>query len=684
MGFLFPLFLIAGLSLAIPILIHLFNLRRYKRVNFPDTRFLRHIQLSTKRQAKIKNWRLLLMRLLFLAMLILAFAQPYWGSHSKKDAQNVITAIYIDNSFSMTMGSGQESLLQKAKNKARQLVAAAGKDARFLVITNDRNAAMRPMLPTETAQLIADIQPTAKTLSAKQLINALVAAQANDNHQKWHAYCFTDLQAPTFLKDDGKITVPENIDFYVYSLNTPEANNIYIDTAYFLSPNLDTRQSNPLVVRVKQSGVAKDGAANLQVTVGNQVRAVSNREFKGSQELTDTLNLQLNGNGWQNISVVVQDYPLSFDDTFRIAARTAPEMSILMVSEGGINPYLQTALRNNEGFKVQMENAGAVQKDNWKQYGLIVLQNISFINAGLEVAVKEALDRGQNILMFPGKINNLSAFNASLQKWGAVQLLGEDTTQQQVATLQSAHPLLQDLFEKIPENVQLPTTVKRYPIDAGFAANQQSLMSFKDGKPFLAQYNFGKGKLYLCASALDDRSTNFAMSYFFAPILYKMAVQSGGGNMYAITIGSAAPIWVPVSGADDRKVWHINGEGIDAIPSQRPSGVGTDLFLGSAINKAGFYKLYSEAVKDTLIAGVNAARTESELQFGTKAALEDRLKPAKITWINEKSIAQQGWQNAGAPFPLWKLCLVVALVCLALETLLLLRLKKKNASVITD
>src|ERR1700745_808044 len=67
-GFLYPAFLIAGLTLAVPLLIHLFNLRRYKTVFFPHTRFLRNIQLRSRRSSEVRYKWLLGLRLVFLAI----------------------------------------------------------------------------------------------------------------------------------------------------------------------------------------------------------------------------------------------------------------------------------------------------------------------------------------------------------------------------------------------------------------------------------------------------------------------------------------------------------------------------------------------------------------------------------------------------------------------------------------
>jgi len=680
MGFLFPLFLFALIALAIPVLIHLFNLRRYKKVNFPDTQFLRDIQLSTKRQAKIQDWKLLITRCVLLTVLILGFAQPYWGKKEDAAGKNAVNVLYIDNSYSMTVAEGQENLLQRAKAKARDLVASAPANARFLILANDRNTAMRPTLRNEALQAINELQPTAKRNDFRQIMAGITAAQEHESNERWNLYFFTDLQKASFqaAKD---IPRPSNAEYYFYPLSAGKTSNLYVDTAYFLSPVLDPRQPNPLVVRSKQSGTATPATANLSVSVGEQVRAVKALEFNKSNVRLDTLEIQLSGNGWQPLRIALQDYPLSFDDTFRIAVRTAPELSVLVVADQPINPYLQAAFRTYDGFRVNTISTGNAQVAGWQTHSLIILQNIQTITPGLQQQVKQALDRGQNILLFPGNIASLEQFNRALGSWTGLRFEGPDTSRQQVVSMQEAHILLQDLFEKIPDNVQLPTVTRRYLITAGLSANQQSLLSFRDGKPFLAQYSPGIGKLYICATPLDDRSSNFPVSYFFAPIIYKMAIQSGGSNTYALQVGSNIPLWLPATRTDSRHVWSMRTQGFNAIPSQRAAGAGMEIFAGTAAKEAGFYYLQYGDNSDSVLVALNTAAQESTLEYATEGDVEQLLGDTKINWLNETSVKLHGWQQSGTAFPLWKVCIGLALLALGLETFLVWKKANKKIAV---
>jgi hypothetical protein len=240
--------------------------------------------------------------------------------------------------------------------------------------------------------------------------------------------------------------------------------------------------------------------------------------------------------------------------------------------------------------------------------------------------------------------------------------------------LQQGSVLVKDLFEKIPENVQLPVANWHYTISAGLSANQQSVLSFRNGDPLLARYTPSKGQLYICATAADLQSGNFPGSYFFTPFLYEMAMQSSSSSVYAISGGSQQAVYLPLTNVAERNMVHVYGKGIDIIPPQRPDGAGLDVLIDQAVQQPGFYDLSSPAGGDTTRVALNQNKTESLLDFRDIPALKNEWKGSNIKWmsINDGgSISDNG--NEG--FPLWKLCVILALVMLTAETFLLARPK---------
>lgn len=669
MSFLSPLFLLGSLAVAIPVLIHLFNLRRYKRVSFPDTRFLKDIQLSTKRQAKIKQWQLLLCRCLFLLALALAFAQPLLnkGAHEGKAG---ITVLYIDNSMSMSMRENAESLLQTAQKRARDLVRAAPKDSRFLVLSNDKGTPTRPVMAEEALSYIDALRPVPFTLSLKNVFDKIEVAQENEKNESWEVWVFSDMQQATLLAQWEKRTGQPIAHIYLSPIRFQNASNLYVDTAYFLTPGLDANQPNKLVARIGRSGPMEnhDESVTLRALIDGQVRTVGQAKMGKDGLAWDTLELRLDKSGWQELKLAIEDHPLGYDDTFRIAIRTLPDLSVLVLADGPLSPYLQAAFKAPEGFRAEVRRPEEVSSVDWGKYNLVILQNIHRIPPSLQTALTDAFQAGRNVMLFPGRVSDLNSYNQALETWAGLSLGPADTVRQQVASLQREHPLVQDLFERVPENVQLPFVSFRYPVLATMRAQQQALMNFKDGRPFLAQFRAGQGRLYICASPLDEQSSGFPTGHYFMPVLYKVAIQSSGSNMNAIAMGSPLPLWLPLPPIASRSVWHLSGNGWEGIPSQRPSGSGVDLFIGNIVPEAGFYRLYTETAPDSFLVAVNADRKESDLAYADRQEMVAALGPYQSTWIDNERSQDQALSIGKTTFPLWKAAVLLALLALAGET----------------
>src|SRR5690348_11567661 len=114
MNFLYPGFLFALFAVAIPVIVHLFNFRRFKKVLFTNVRFLKEIKQDTRARSNLKHLLILISRILAVIFLVLAFAQPYIPSknHAAMKERNKVS-IYIDNSFSMDAVGRNGSLIEE-------------------------------------------------------------------------------------------------------------------------------------------------------------------------------------------------------------------------------------------------------------------------------------------------------------------------------------------------------------------------------------------------------------------------------------------------------------------------------------------------------------------------------------------------------------------------------------------
>jgi hypothetical protein len=667
-SFLYPLFLIAGLTLAIPILIHLFNLRRYKTVLFPHTRFLKSIQLKSQKQSKVRYKWLLAMRLLFLLLLILAFAQPFLGSNKGADTKDKLQVIYIDNSASMSLKKGARSLLDISKDAARARIRAAAPGTRFVLLTNDKPVSYQALPIDRALSELNTINISPATKNAAQVVSLVHTIMLNESAADADLYYFSDFQRSGFQGLEQKDL--DHITFYGMPVQATATSNIYIDTAYINAPVLQTGMDNQVIVRTVATGKLPANAPVVQLAINGQVKSASTLRFNEQNISIDTLSFQVGDAGWQRMALAVNDAAIRFDDTFLIAARNSPSLSVLVLNGGQSSPYIQAAFRAYNGFRLNQIPA-AQAPANLNEYNLVILNDITAIDAALAQKLTGALNSGQTICIFPGRTGSYTSLNEGLSQLGDIQITGIDTARQTVSSLQQGNTLVKDLFEKIPENVQLPLTNWHYIINAGLAANQQSIMSFRNGDPFLARYTPSRGQLYICATSADLQSGNFAASYFFVPFLYQMAMQSKGGDIYAITAGRQQSVYLPMDNANERNMVHVSGNGIDdAIPQQVPGGAGLNVYLDELVKSSGFYSLYAQG-NDSAVVAVNQERTESNLDVWSPADLKNQWKGANISWVDYNKAGENLDAGKWANFPLWKVCAILALLMLAVETYLL-------------
>lgn len=662
-SFIYPIFLAAGLLLAIPVLIHLFNLRRYKTVYFPHTRFLKNIQLRSQKQSQVRYKWLLISRLLFLTLLILAFAQPFFSNSKKTDTRDRMQVIYVDNSGSMSLKKGPQRLLDVAKAAARRQVKNANPGTKFLLLTNDKPVSYRPIPADKVLAEISNIELSSIPGNAAHVLSVMQGVMNSEAVSASDLYYYSDFQQSAV---NNVLKTDEDINVFAIPLKGTTPANIYIDTAYLAGPVLQPGESNQLIIHTKASGDADNKQPVLNLLVNGQVKSAATIDFDDVKERTDTLSFRVSDAGWQEIELVIDDEAVRFDDTFRITARSTPSLSVLALNEGSPSPYIQAAFRAYNGFRLNNVNISNPPAD-WSEYSLVIVNNCTAISSQLGKQLATAQQAGRSVFIIPGRTANYTAINEGLKEIGEISISKLDTASQTAGTLQQGSDMVRDMFEKIPDNVQLPTANWHYVMDAGLTANQQSVLSFRNGDPLLAQYKPSLGQLYILGTAIDMQSGNFQSSYFFAPFLYRMAVMSGGGNVYALTLGRQQAAFIPLSNADERNMVHLYHNGIDAIPQQRTYGAGLNVSIDGVVTTAGFYPLAANG-SDTTVIAVNSDRMESDLATTNPAELDDLWQGLDVQVTDVDNIGTTSSYNAFGSFPLWKVCAILAVLMLAVET----------------
>ncbi|MCB0696925.1 MAG: hypothetical protein KDC07_06155, partial [Chitinophagaceae bacterium] len=606
---------------------------------------------------------LLALRMLFLALLVLAFAQPFFTNGDKKATENRLQAIYIDNSGSMGLRKDAQRLLDIAKSAARRQVKNAAPGTKFVLLTNDRPVSYRPMPADKVLNEVNGIELSSTTKTARQVLSLLKSITESEAIPGADLYYYSDMQQVA-VSDPPE--ADDNITVYALPVNGTEPLNIFIDTAYLVDPVLQTGESNQLIVRSRVSGKAPGQAPVLNLLVNGQIKSAATISFDEDNQSIDTLSFRANDAGWQRAELVIDDESVKFDDTFRITARSAPNLSVLALNEGQPSPYIQAAFRAYNGFRLNNANIDNPPAD-WSTYSLVIVNGCTRISPALGKQIALALQQGQTVCLFPGKTNNIAEMNEGLAEIADLSITNIDTVTQAATSLQQGSDLVRDLFEQVPENVQLPVANWHYVINSGITANRQSVLSFRNGDPLFAQYSPQNGKLYVLTTGIDLQSGNFTSGYFFAPFLYRMGISTNGGNMYALTLGNNEPAYLPLNKANERNMVHLYTQGSDAIPTQHGYGAGLNVFIDDVVHQPGFYSLWAQG-SDTTVIAVNSSRTESQLATIDPGQLNKLWPGIDVEIVSADTIGTTGGYNRWGSFPLWKLCVILAVIMLAAET----------------
>jgi hypothetical protein len=312
MSFLYPSFLLALSAVAIPIIIHLFNFRRYKTIYFSNVRFLKEVKEQTDSRSRLKHLLILLCRILAITFLVLAFAQPFIKSKTAPVAAGKKSiSIFIDNSFSMGQLSSDVPLLEQAKLKAREIVSAYGPDDLFQLITEDFEGRHQRLVDKEEMlNLIKEVKPSPATRLVSDIISRQKQALGNAGASSKIIFILSDFQKN--FSDFNSLKEDSNYQVSLVPLQSREADNIYIDTCWMESPVQILGQTNKLLIRIKNDGAASVENGRLTLLINNQTKAISDFSVVAGSITVDTISYSVTDKGWNQVSLSLIDHPINF------------------------------------------------------------------------------------------------------------------------------------------------------------------------------------------------------------------------------------------------------------------------------------------------------------------------------------------------------------------------------------
>ncbi|SFU70843.1 N-terminal double-transmembrane domain-containing protein [Pustulibacterium marinum] len=534
-----PELLWALFLLVIPIIIHLFQLRKFEKVLFTNVAFLKNIQLQTRKSATLKKWLTLITRLLLLASLIIAFAQPYFPSKTSLFTEKE-TVIYVDNSFSMQAKGSKGPLLQRA---IQDLIGNIDDDTNFTLFTNDNSFVNTTLSPIQNELLTTHYSNNQLSYNEAYLKGTSYFSNKASTAKEF--IYISDFQQK---KEDFDINLQPNVNTHFLQVSPENTQNISIDSVY-----ISNTETNTLELTVLLS--AEHKIENTTVSLFNDEDLISktgttiDENLKGEALFSIPKNSSFDG----RISIV--DEGLKYDNSLYFSIQKPEKIKVFTISNAN-DSYLEK-LFNDEAFSYTSQDIAALDYTIITQQNLIILNQLEDISSGLINALKSFGANGGKVVIIPSINSNTQSFNQLLGNSG-IAFDYKSSTEKNITEINFSHPLFENVFDKSVTNFQYPKVTSYYKL----TFNNNALL-LDNGSPFLATSK----QFYVFAAPLDAENSNFKNSPLIVPTFYNMGVQSLQLPTLYYTIGKENKMDIRTQISGDA-VLEIEGNESKFIPMQ--------------------------------------------------------------------------------------------------------------------
>lgn len=670
MQFLYPSYLYALFLIAIPVIIHLFKLRRYRTVYFSSLKFLGEAQTSHKNKARLRDILLLIIRCLLIIVLVLAFAQPFRQEDNLgMDRKAKTVGIYIDPSLSMKNQGINGSLLDQAKGLALNLLQDFSLETQFLIINSkDPNSLKIKLDRYEAEEKIRTLDLCSTSSNLLELILQL------SNTNAIPVYVFSDFQKSFFNPSE----LPESSQFKVYVQNLAPQNtsNIFIDSCWLTMPVHHFGSRIKITGRLSNTGQQTYQQFPISLTVNDSIvsqativlKATSNSEFEISYLPFET--------GWQQCVLHFKDYPVDFDNSLYFSFALNEQIRICHLFENVANQFIEASFANDSMFEYSSFPAGAFPESDFHNYQTVIISNLSLFKGDIIDKLEEFVSLGGNLILFPPEKAAQQEMNRLSRRFGAPTLL-DILKRPEMARLSSD---MTDFFQEISLNQEAQLAwpqFSQYLRVSNPGTSTRSLLETQTGRPILLQTKYGNGSYSLAAFALSKTYTTLPEHPLFIPIIYYLSTAETRSPHLYNRIGSPKPYPFRYSEKKQNPIEFFDlKSNFSVIPQQesKQDEQVINIFLNDWLGEAGFLASgWSDGYYESV--AMNYPKTESQMKFYTRIDIENIISSYNFEYIQFQSSEDSKGEishnsTSSTKFPLSRILLLFALLFLIFESLI--------------
>ncbi len=565
--------MLAGISAAVlPIVLHLLNRARYRRVEWGAMLFLEDTATRQLNRSKLAQWLLLMLRVLAIAMIALALARPVTRrAFGPADAQRLATVLVIDASPSTTHPEQNTTRFELVRRAAAGVLGELRRGDQVGLVVLGRASSEDAPLTTdlqEIATRLASITPGAlRADMADGEARALSMLEPAGTVPR-EIYLIGDRQTLTW---QGAANLPDRpgVRVTAVAVGTTENANVAIESVELRDPPAIAGMQTDVQVRVHNFGTVPRSDLPLTISLGDRVLDQSPIFIAPGAVLTVHRRVAMPRSGSNVLMASIPPCGQTADDTAMLALDVVDPIRVTIITTespaqvarvpspdfSGESDYLALALcplqyakqKGDDAFKLRIASAEQWPDIEPKKDRVIVLAGAIPPDERRRVAIEQFVFAGGGLLIAPWARTDPAAWNASLWRGGdgvapasieSIQnIAGDDLVR--LVGVSSTHPIFS--FFAGRSDPLPPTSVQRW---LRFAPRPTDgvLATLQSGDPLLIVKTYGRGRVAAMGVPLNADWSDFAWSNLYLPTMQSAVRWLGSARISDRNIAVGASI----------------------------------------------------------------------------------------------------------------------------------------------
>jgi hypothetical protein len=632
--FLNPSFLFGLAGMAIPLVIHLLSRRSARRVEFSSLQFLRDLERKSLRRVRVRQWLLLLARMLLIGSVATAMARPALTGGAVGEGKARTSAVLVlDGSFSMAASGNGTSLFALAKERALEVLRTLEDGDEVVLLVPGARGQGSPEFAHDLAfvrEQIAGASPGAAAADLAAVLRDAFRALRAARHPNREVHVVSDFQRTSWEGLEER-AAPEGVGVFLHPVGGAAPPNAWVESVDFGGQILE--KGAPIELRVVVAAGEAHPRSDVDVEVEFDGRVADRRRVDLAPGARVALSLRetFARDGLHLGAIVVRGATGPGEDDRRsLTLRTHASVPVLLVSgDDQARRYLEAALAPPGGgagsFAVRLAEPEALETASRSREAVVILVDVERPGDRALDGIKAFLSEGGGVLVIPGPRTDAAAWSRGfLSRFlpGSITGLAASAEPFRVEQLDPSHALF-ELFREGEgglRDVRFTRALRVRP-EAGTSV----LASFANGDPAVLESALLPGRVLLFASSLDPAWSDLPLTGAFLPFLHEAVrylSEARGAGAERLDVGGGATLRLPTPPASPVSLIAPDGSSRGVAAEPGPSGYA--LTLAEAF-EPGFF-VFRTASGDTLGAlAASIAARESDFARVPPEEIEDRL-----------------------------------------------------------